>query len=109
MSGFNPFTDLGAGDEFDNLSVSFDPTSVGSFSETIDLSGIGHNASGYSAGVADTFLTLTADVSASSGGGSPLPEPPSWAMLLAGLVGRGAIARRSRGRRVLGSLSSGLP
>jgi hypothetical protein len=90
LSGFNPFVDLAAGIQDVGLDVTFDPTTQGLFSETIDLAGIGHNASGFSGALPDTFLTITASV----GGTAGVPEPPSWAVLLAGLVGLGAAARR---------------
>jgi MYXO-CTERM domain-containing protein len=90
LSGFTPFFDLAAGAQDPGLNVAFDPATLGSFTETIDLSGIGHNSSGYSAPVGDVFLTIDASVV----GNSAVPEPPSWTVLLAGMLGLGAVAGR---------------
>ena len=98
LSGLTNFTNVAAGAADPTaIDITLNPTGVGLFSETIELVGVGHNSSGYSAGVANTFLTINADVLA-SGGTTPVPEPASTGVfatalaMLAGLVWR----RRAR-------------
>ena len=90
LFGFDPFSGLGAGGRTGPLSIIFDTGMVGSFTQFIRLAGIGSNDSGYSAAVADTLLTITGTVSSSGGGGTPVPEPGTIALLsgaLAGMLG----------------------
>ncbi|MCB9930325.1 MAG: choice-of-anchor D domain-containing protein [Alphaproteobacteria bacterium] len=96
LAGFDPFADLGAGDVFGGLSVSFDTMTLGLglFEETVTLMGTGHNASGYSAAVPDVTLTLRGRVVGVTG----VPEPQTLALVLAGVAGVGWMQRR-RARR----------
>ncbi len=50
VSGNAPFSNLAVGRSQGGLNVLLSSATIGSFLETIDLSAIGHNASGYSAG-----------------------------------------------------------
>ena len=76
--------------------ISFSASTLGSFFETIDLMGIGSNASGYSGNVADTLLTIEGNVvlATSGGGGTSVPEPGALAILASAVAGLLALHRR---------------
>jgi|JI10StandDraft_1071094.scaffolds.fasta_scaffold01355_3 hypothetical protein len=78
-SGFASFADLRAGEAQVGLEIAFDALNVGSFSDTIVLSAVGHNGSGYSAAFQDIRLTVQARVQA--GGGNQIPEPGTLLLL----------------------------
>ena len=82
-NGFDPFTDLAAGQNIGPLALSFDTASLGSFSDTIVLHGIGHNASGFSAPIGDIELIVRGTVIAP---GPTVPEPSTFALMLAGML-----------------------
>jgi hypothetical protein len=88
LSGFGPFTGLGAGDLFGGLLASLAATAVGSFDDTILLLARGYNASGFEESF-NVSLLLHADVVTES-----VPEPPTLALLLAALAVLGYAARR---------------
>jgi hypothetical protein len=89
--GFNPFADLAAGAQTGSLTLKFDTSALGTFSDTIILHGIGHN-SGYSAPIGDITLVVQGSVVE---GGQPVPEPSTWILLVSGL-GTLAWIRRMR-------------
>jgi hypothetical protein len=91
--GFNPFTNLAAGGQTGPLTLSFDTSTLGTYSDTIVLHGIGHNQSGYTAAIGDITLVVQGSVIP---GGQTVPEPATWLLLLAGL-GSLAMVRRRRG------------
>ena len=89
LSGFGPFTGLGAGDLFAGLLASFAATSLGSFDDTIVLSALAYNASGYEQALNITLL-LHADVLQQTA----VPEPSTMALLLAAMALLGYASRR---------------
>jgi hypothetical protein len=91
FSGFNPFANLAAGDSQGGLSVAFDATTLGAFSDTIILASLGHNASGYSADLANVTLLIKANVNA----GGSVPEPKSMLLMAIGMAAL-LVARRRR-------------
>ena len=83
-TGFTSFANLAAGQATGALMLSFNSMTVGSFSDTITLHGVGHNASGYSASIGDIQLVVRGIVSGSVAPPSTtVPEPDS--LLLLGL------------------------
>ncbi|MGC9271310.1 choice-of-anchor D domain-containing protein, partial [Acidiphilium sp.] len=82
LSGLNSFLGLAAGQQTGPAQISFNTSSLGNFSEQIDLAAIGYNASGYSEMLPAT-LTIEGDVISST---VPVPEPGSLAVLLTGLL-----------------------
>ncbi|MCB1966371.1 MAG: choice-of-anchor D domain-containing protein, partial [Candidatus Accumulibacter sp.] len=82
-SGFVDFTDLAAGQSQGGLQISLETLNVGNFSDTIVLSALGHNASGFSAAFGDVTLTVQARVQA---GGGQIPEPGSLLLLTIALA-----------------------
>ena len=90
--GFDPFIGLGAGELTGPLLLTFNTGKVGSYVDTILLSGFGHNASGYRDRVADVMLTVRGSVIQDGG---TVPEPGTlWLATLALLaMGRRAIRR----------------
>ena len=91
LSGFGAFSGLGAGQSQGGLSVDFDTSTAGTFSDTITLHSIGSNASGYSAGLDDVTLVLEGRVSGSM---PAIPEPGTSALMLAGLAALFGLRRR---------------
>jgi hypothetical protein len=94
-TGFDGFSDLGAGDAQSGLRISLDTLNVGHFSDTIVLAAVGHNASGFSAAFQDIRLTVQARVEV---GGSQIPEPATLLLLTIAL----AIIVLQRRRETLG-------
>ena len=96
-SGFASFLNLAAGDNTSGLSLSFDSMTLGSFSDSIVLHGVGHNASGYSDGIGDITLIVRGAVSSAT---TTVPEPDSLLLFIIGvpvlLVRRGRKARQQR-------------
>jgi len=64
FTGFNPFTNLAAGQSFAGLMVTFDPTHLGpgAFDDLVVLKGTGHNASGFSGALPDVSLHIQGTV-----------------------------------------------
>lgn len=93
LSGFSSFSDLGAGGLFAGLLASFSATSLGSFDDTIVLSALAYNASGYQQELSVTLL-LHADVLQQA-----VPEPPVIVLLLAALAMLGYASRRRTSAR----------
>jgi hypothetical protein len=92
LSGFDPFSDIAAGAAFGGLSVGFNPTLVGDFSDTITLQWTGHNAS-WSSGLNYVNLVLEGHVTGQVG----VPEPSALLLVVAGLAGIGLLRRRFKG------------
>ncbi|MBL8483751.1 MAG: choice-of-anchor D domain-containing protein, partial [Rhodocyclaceae bacterium] len=93
LSGFDPFFDLGAGDFFDGLLVSFDTTNLGRFDDTILLHASAHNASGYAAAFPDISLRITGFISDANAA----PAPQTLLLVALALVAmRLRAARRER-------------
>jgi hypothetical protein len=67
LTGFTAFSGLNAGQSASGLSVALDPTTLGEFTDTIDLTAEGYNASGY---IEPFELTLTVE-----GDVTKVPEP----------------------------------
>jgi hypothetical protein len=94
LIGFNPFLNLAAGDSVNGLSVAFDTSNLGFFTETIFLDTTGHNGSGYSAGLPEIELILRGDVI--EGGQQPVPEPSTLLLVAIGLGGVGLLRKKFR-------------
>ena len=90
-TGFNSFFDITAGGIFSGLQVALNTATLGSFTDTIILYSLGHNASGYSGALGDITLNITGQVIDQ---GSTVPEPGTWFLLGAGLLGLGFLRRR---------------
>jgi len=86
LSGFNNFTDLAGGSQLSSLTASLSKLNAGSFDQFVTLSWNGHNDN-WVGGTNSLTLELKGMVTA-------VPEPESYAMLLAGLGLMGTIARR---------------
>ncbi|MGO9430885.1 choice-of-anchor D domain-containing protein [Rhodoblastus sp.] len=83
LSGFNPFSGLDAGQETAPLGVSLDTSSLGSYTETIDLTGTGYyNNATYAPYAVDAVLTIEGTVINTG----VVPEPSIWAMMLLGFA-----------------------
>ena len=89
LSGFNTFANLDAGQAASGLDIGFDPTMLGSVNDTIILTAIGHNASGYS-DTHDLTLILKANVVSAS-----VPEPGSLALVGIALIALVTVRRRA--------------
>ena len=92
LSGFVPFSGLGAGDLFAGLLASFAANSLGSFDDTIVLNALAYNASGYEQTLSVTLL-LHADVLQQAA----VPEPPVIVLLAAAFALLGYTLRRRAG------------
>jgi len=86
LSGFNSFTNLAGGNQLSSLTASLSKLTAGNFDQFVTLSWNGHNEN-YVGGANSISLELKGTVAA-------VPEPASYAMLLAGLGLMGTIARR---------------
>ena len=96
LAGLTDFMDLDAGQSTDDLSISFDPTSLGQFQDEIVLGWFGHNASGYRG--ANEFLRLQVRALVVDGTAN-VPEPGNLLLVFTGLMLLGASARRrARGK-----------
>ncbi len=91
-AGFADFIGLAAGQGTGALTLAFDPTTLGSFIDTIVLHGFGHNASGYSGAIGDIQLIVRGNVT-----GQVVPEPDSLLLLALGIPL--LLLRRGHGRR----------
>jgi len=92
--GLNAFNGLGGGGQTGPIDVTFNTSTAGSFSETIDLLGTGYYAgAAYSPYTVDAALTIEGTV---TGGAGAVPEPSTWAMMGLGFLGLGLIGWRSR-------------
>ncbi|HMS81624.1 MAG TPA: hypothetical protein PKC20_19290, partial [Burkholderiaceae bacterium] len=97
-TGFDAFSGLGAGATTGALGISFGNTgALGTYDDLITLSGIGSNASGFSAAVSD--VTLQGRVSVVQGGGT-VPLPSSVLLLTAGLLPMLGAMRAAARRRL---------
>ena len=94
LTGFNPFADLGAGNTVTGLSVAFDTSTLGSYTETIQLFATGHNASGYSGNLPEIDVIISGTVI--DNGQQPVPEPATMLLFGTGLAGLAAVVRRKR-------------
>ncbi|MEO7115322.1 MAG: choice-of-anchor D domain-containing protein, partial [Caldimonas sp.] len=95
LSAFGPFSGLSAGDSQSGYAITFDSAVAGSFTDTIILHAFGNNASGYDAAIGDTTIVLRGDV---IGTVAAVPEPETYALMLAGLMMVGGVARARRKR-----------
>ena len=84
FSGFNPFTNLAAGISQGGYDIGLDTGILGNFSDSILLSSIGSNASGYSDSLSQLTLLIQGDVLART---TTVPEPGTLFLLALGLVG----------------------
>ena len=90
LGGFTGFAGLAAGSSLaGGLTVNFSGTSLGSFDRVIVLNRLSTNGSGPDLSLAAVELRLQGEVLA-------VPEPGTWAMWLAGLLGLGHALRRRR-------------
>ncbi|MDR3630260.1 MAG: PEP-CTERM sorting domain-containing protein, partial [Desulfocapsaceae bacterium] len=80
---FSSFTGLGAGESVGGLSVTFNTSTLGTFTGTITLLATGYNASGYSGQLPDIELILNGDIVAQQ----TVPEPAAMVLFGSGLVG----------------------
>ena len=88
LSGFNGFSGISGGSTTGPLDISFDPTSVGHYSELVILDPISDNG----AGLGDTILnSITIDITATA-----VPEPGTLPILFFGLAGTWLTRRRRR-------------
>jgi hypothetical protein len=86
LSGFDVFTGLDAGSSTGELSITFDPTTLGFYDEMLTLSAFGYNASGFEQEFA-IILKIQAGV-------APIPEPGTLTLLFAGVLALTFVARR---------------
>jgi hypothetical protein len=90
-TGFDPFSNLAAGSQTGALMLALNTANLGTFSDSIVLHSTGSNASGYSGDLGDITLNITGEVIEQ---GSSVPEPGTWFLLGAGLMGLGFLRRR---------------
>ena len=94
LSGFGPFSGLGAGAAQSGLLVSFASGTLGTFDDAIVLHAFGSNASGYNAALFDTTLVLHGSVV----GINAVPEPGTNLMIFIGLLGLVGVGRARRAK-----------
>ncbi len=92
--GFDAFSNLAAGARLGGLGITFDTSTLGAFTGSVTLTNFGTNASGY-LGALDP-ITLSVRGTITTGAVSAVPEPSTWTMFGAGLVGVGVLVRRRR-------------
>ena len=86
LTGLDRFTGLSAGGQSGPIDVSFDTSTLGTFTEVIDLEGTGYyNGATYSPYAVDAVLTIEGTV----GTAGAVPEPSTWALMLLGFAGLG--------------------
>lgn len=91
LTGFSSFSALSGGSSLvGGLGVALNNNTLGSFDQYVTLTPTGYNSSGYSGDLSPITLELKGNVVAA------VPEPATYAMLLAGLGLMGGIARRRR-------------
>jgi hypothetical protein len=78
FSGFDPFSDLDAGEALANLKINLDTSTVGTFSGRILLNPRSENASGFSGTLPQVAIHITGNVT--------IPEPAGCTLALVGLV-----------------------
>ncbi|MEP6765689.1 MAG: choice-of-anchor D domain-containing protein, partial [Gemmatimonadaceae bacterium] len=100
LSGFNAFSNIGAGSIFSGLGVSLNTGTLGQFTRILTLHSAGSNASGYNGALGDLSLTLTGNITSvpTNPPSSTVPEPSSMALLAAGLAAI-VYARKRAGKR----------
>ena len=117
VKGFGPFANLAAGHSFGGLNISFLSGVKGSFQSTLVLHSSAGNASGYSETFDDRTLVLRGAVTDGMGFPTPIaepgsvegpavaavPEPGTYALMLAGLLGVAGVARSRQRRRIQGA------
>ncbi len=85
--GFEAFTNIGAGESQNGLTISFAPLTLGSLNELVTIQLFGFNASGFEQALAPIQLVVKANVVA------PVPLPASVWMLLSAVL---LLVRRHR-------------
>ena len=93
LGGFEDFMNIGAGDSFEGLTVGLSALSTGRFAETIFLSAIGFNASGFEGAFDPIALTLKGEIR--SDVPAPIPVPAPFALLASGLAMLWGLRRRA--------------
>jgi hypothetical protein len=95
-SGFGSFSGIDAGGSFGGLTVSFDTSTIGSYSSVILLSAVGSNASGYAGALPQIELRLEGSVVA-------VPEPSTYALMAFGFLLTAGWASRKRRKAAEGA------
>ncbi|MBS1215856.1 MAG: hypothetical protein H6R20_830, partial [Proteobacteria bacterium] len=90
LSGFTSFAGLGAGDLFGGLLAALNGQSLGVFTDTIGLTALGHNASGFTEPF-NLALVLRGTVVSSQ-----VPEPGSVALVALALATLAGLRRRAK-------------
>ena len=83
--------DLLGGTSQGGCDVSFETGALGNFTQTLSFDVESSNSSGYDQVIGDVTLTLEGDIVSS---GPAVPEPSTWAMMLTGFAGLGALGWR---------------
>ena len=93
LSGFSSFSNIAAGSAFAGLSVGFNPTQLGDFSDTVTLHPTSGNTSGYDGALSDIHLVLQGHVT----GQVSVPEPSALLLVVVGLMGIRLMRKKFRG------------
>ncbi|MEP6779748.1 MAG: choice-of-anchor D domain-containing protein, partial [Gemmatimonadaceae bacterium] len=98
LSGFNAFSNLGAGSIFAGLGVSLNTGVLGQFTRIVTLRSAGSNSSGYNGALADITLTLSGNITSVpvDPPTSTVPEPSSVALIAFGLAAVMFARKRTR-------------